>query len=302
MKFSIVQDSRVGARPHNQDRVGHWRAPQALLMALADGMGGHLRGELAAQIALEHLAAEFAREARPKLADPDLFLFRAIGRAHAAIQKRAEELRLAEAPRTTVVACVVQEGWAYWGHVGDSRLYLIRKGRVVTRTKDHTRVQQLIDQGRIREEAISSHPERNRLLQCLGGDQAPRLEPTACERLAKNDVLLACSDGFWGPLTQRQIVNALLAKDLAQAVPELVSLAERRAGPECDNVSVVAIAWGEEEIRPAEAPHTVAHHDLPTEVQDFTATDPDFLRMSDADIEKAVAEIKAALRKNARLR
>jgi serine/threonine protein phosphatase PrpC len=299
MKFSIVQDSRAGARPYNQDRVGHWRTEHALLLALADGMGGHLRGELAAQVALEHLGAEFAREARPRLADPDLFLFRAIGRAHAAIHKRAVELRLAEDPRTTVVACVVQDGWAYWGHVGDSRLYLIRKGRVLARTRDHTRVQQLVDEGRIREEAISSHPERNRLLQCLGGAQAPHLEPAACARLARDDVVLLCSDGFWGPLTQRQIAGALLAADLGRAVAELVSLAERRAGRECDNVSVVAIAWGEEEARPAETPRTEPQRDPPTVVQDFTATDLDYLRMSDEEVEKAIAEIKAALRKNA---
>jgi serine/threonine protein phosphatase PrpC len=109
-------------------------------------------------------------------------------------------------------------------------------------------------------------------------------------------VLLLCSDGLWGPLTQRQLLHCLLTRALPDAVAELASLAERRAGPQCDNVSVLAMAWGEEEV-PADEPRTVPSYDLPTDVQDFTATDLDFQRMSDEDIEKAVAEIKAALRK-----
>jgi serine/threonine protein phosphatase PrpC len=151
--------------------------------------------------------------------------------------------------------------------------------------------------GRIREEAIASHPERNRLLQTLGGYQAPR-PAGASARLAKNDVLLLCSDGFWGPLTQRQLVHGFIANPLGQAIPDLMALAEMRAGDECDNLSVVALAWGEDEAA-ADVPQTVPQREAATDVQDFTATDLDFLRMSDEEIEKAIAEIKAALRKNA---
>ena len=300
MRYTFFQDSRVGARPYNQDRFGKFETPGAMLLVLADGMGGHENGEIAAQLAVEFMAAAFLREAKPKLANPDLFLFRAIGRAHSTIVQHAAKASLDESPRTTVVACVVQEGEAYWSHIGDSRLYLVRKGRIVARTKDHTRVQQLVDEGRIREEAVATHPERNRLMQCLGGSHPPRLEPTTSARLAKNDVLLLCSDGFWGPLTQRQLLGELLTKELPAALPELMRLAELRAGPECDNVSVIAIAWGEDEIAPAAMQRTVPFYELPTDVQDFSATDPDFLRMSDADIERAIADIKAALKKASR--
>jgi serine/threonine protein phosphatase PrpC len=196
------------------------------------------------------------------------------------------------------VACVVQDGYAWWSHIGDSRLYLIRRGRIVTRTRDHSRVQQLIDSGRIREEAATSHPERNLLLQCLGSERPPRLEPAQTARLAKDDVLLLCSDGFWGPLTPRQLMTSFNSRPLDQAIAELAALAETRAGPQCDNVSALALAWGEDEVSASAAPYTVPFHELPTDVQDFTATDPDFLRLSDADIDRAVDEIKAALRKN----
>lgn len=298
MKFEIFQESRVGARPYNQDRLGHWRTKDALMLVLADGMGGHLHGEVAAQLAVEAVGAAFRADAKPRLANPDLFIFRAIGRAHSTILEQAERLGLPESPRTTIVACVVQEGFAYWGHVGDSRLYHIRSGRILARTRDHTRVQQLIDAGRIREESVASHPDRNKLLQCLGSDHAPRLEPTQTARLAKDDILLLCSDGLWGPLTQRQLLHAYMTADLARASRDLMGLAEIRAGSQCDNVSALAMAWGEEEIPAAESPRTVPYYELPTDVQDFTATDPDFLRMSDAEIDRAIDEIKAALKKN----
>lgn len=266
-------------------------------MAVADGLGGHPRGELAAELAIGHLGAAFQREARPALAEPGQFLERALAACHVLILREAQKLGLAETPRTVIVACVVQDGYAHWAHIGDCRLYLIRQGRIVARTRDHTLVQQLADEGRIREEAITSHPDRNRLLQCLGGYQAPRPESAAKARLAKNDVLLLCSDGLWAPLTQRQLVHALLTRELKDAIPELVSLAELRAGRQCDNVSVLAMAWGEDELA-EKAPQPVLPLELPTEVQDFTATDPDFLRMSDEDIEKAIAELRAALRKH----
>ena len=145
-----------------------------------------------------------------------------------------------------------------------------------------------------------THPERNRLLQCLGGYQPPRPDTASKTVLEKDDIVLLCSDGFWGPLTQRQMLNALLARELKEAVPELVTLAEARAGQECDNVSVLAINWGEEMRAPvaAQGPNTLPYYELPTDVQDLTATDPDFLRVSDEDIDNAIAEIKAALRKN----
>jgi len=300
MKYAIVQESRLGARRINQDRIGHWRTPEALLAVVADGMGGHLHGEVAANLAADLFGTAFQREARPRLANPAEFLAQAVVLAHTQILAEADKRGLAESPRTVIVACVVQDGQACWMHVGDCRLYLFRKGRVMARTRDHTRVQQLVDEGRIREEAIVSHPERNRLLQCLGGIQPPRPDVASKTALEKDDIVLLCSDGFWGPLTQRQMLNALLARELKEAVPELVTLAEARAGQECDNVSVLAINWGEEMRAPlaAQGPNTLPYYELPTDVQDLTATDPDFLRVSDEDIDNAIAEIKAALRKN----
>ena len=300
MRFALAQATRIGGRAMNEDRVGFWQTPDAALMAVADGLGGHLHGEIAAEMAIGLFGAVFHREAQPRLADPAAFLARAMAAAHAAILREGQRLDLPETPRTVIVACVVQDGHAWWMHVGDCRLYLIREGRIVSRTRDHTVVQRLIDEGRIREEAIASHPDRNRLLQCLGGYLAPTPDAAERMRLARGDVLLLCSDGFWGPLTQRQMLHSLLARSLEAAIPELAELAETRGGPLADNVSVLAMTWGEEEVEPSVPPAAEALAPTPerTVVEDFTATDLDFMRMSDEDIEKAIEEIRAALRRN----
>jgi serine/threonine protein phosphatase PrpC len=299
LNCTLAAETRIGARLVNQDRLGHWRTERALLMVVADGLGGHPRGELAAQISVDHFAAAFQRDARPVLTDPREFLVRAMTGAHAAILREAYKLELPDVPRTVIVACVVQDGHAYWAHIGDCRLYLVRSGRIAVQTRDHTVVQHLVDAGRIAEDAVATHPERNRILQCLGGYQAPRPDPVAKARLARNDLLVLCSDGLWGPLTQRHLLHSFATLPLGEALGDLAQLAEQRSGPQCDNVTVLAMSWGDDEVGPEDEPDTIRFCDLPTDIRDFTATDPDFLRMSDEDIEKAIAEIKTALRKSA---
>jgi len=243
MQFSIYQESRRGARGSNQDRIAYCYSRDALLMLVADGVGGHLHGEVAAQIAMQFITESFRREAKPALADPALFLRRAITGAHHAIIEHAAAARLAAVPRTTCVACVVQDDSACWAHAGDSRLYHIRDGRILAQTKDHSRVQQLIDQGRIREEAIAAHPERNRIFNCLGSRLTPQVDLSEKTRLQAGDTLILCSDGLWGPLSGTIISSALQKSGIMQAVPELLDEAERRAGSECDNLSVLGLTW-----------------------------------------------------------
>jgi len=244
MKFSIYQESRRGARPSNQDRTAYCYSRDALLMLVADGMGGHLHGEIAAQIAMQSIAEAFRLEAKPSLADASLFLRQALTGAHHAIVEHAAGAGLPETPRTTCVVCVVQDNVACWAHAGDSRLYHVRSGVILAQTKDHSRVQQLIDQGRIREEAFSAHPERNLIFNCLGSAAPPRVDVSQMSRLEAGDTLLLCSDGLWAPLSGKIIGAALQSADVTHAVPQLLDEAERRAGRGCDNLSAVAVTWG----------------------------------------------------------
>jgi PPM family protein phosphatase len=243
MRFLIYQNSRRGARKNNEDRLGYSYSKESLLMVVADGMGGHLHGEIAAEIAVQSIIQAFQREAQPKLADPHRFLIDTITRAHLAILSLADARQLPETPRTTCVVCIVQDGAAYWAHVGDSRLYLIRDGLVEAVTKDHSRVQLLVDAGRLRPEEMLVHPERNKIFNCLGQLHPPRVDVSRKTALNHGDTIYLCSDGFWGPLPPALVVDTLSRKDILKAVPELLDAALERAGNEGDNASIVAMTW-----------------------------------------------------------
>ncbi len=299
MKFSIFQESRIGARKSNQDRIGYVYSRDALLMVLADGMGGHLHGEVASQIAVQFLTEAFQREARPHLADPFQFLAKGIVNAHHALVDYAHVRSLTETPRTTCVACIVQDSMAYWAHVGDSRLYHLREGRIEAQTRDHSRVQTLVDSGRIREEAVAAHPDRNKIYNCLGASTPPQVELSRKTPLHQGDTLLLCSDGLWGPLSGKTISASLLNRDIMQAAPELMTQAEQRAGGDCDNLSVIVMRWIESVQ--VQAPGEISTQTLEldafsTQVGDFSKED--HVDLTDEEIERAIAEIRDAIRKH----
>lgn len=295
MKCAIAQQSHVGRRASNEDRLGHWRSAQALLLAAADGMGGHAHGELAAELALRYVGALFRREASPQLVEPAQFLARALAGAHAALLQEALALGLDDTPRTTFVACVVQQGWATWAHVGDSRLYFVRAGEVIARTRDHTLVQKMVDEGQLQPAEARGHPQRNRLLQCLGGVRAPQPGAAALARLERDDVLLLCTDGFWEPLSERQIVAGLESGTLAEGLARLAGLARERAGAECDNISALALAWDEPAVALAEGtlPGPLV---APLAPAAPAAADADILRAMDAEPDSGVARLRQAVR------
>ena len=195
MKFTIFQESRVGRRRTNQDRVAYCYSREALLMILADGMGGHLHGEVAAQIAVQFVTQSFQREAKPSLPDVVLFLPRALSSAHHAILDYAFDKNLPDAPRTTVVACIVQDSQAYWAHAGDSRLYLLRRGGVAAQTRDHSRVQMMMDQGLLDARRRCQASESQSHLQLPGGSHSPQIEFSKRTPLHRGDVIAMCSDG-----------------------------------------------------------------------------------------------------------
>lgn len=269
MKFKVVVDSRVGGRATNQDRADWAYTDAALLLVVADGMGGHRQGEVASRIAVDKLIERFRARAVPELQDPARFLEESIGAAHKAINDYAalRTIPRGEAPRTTCVACVVQDGDATWAHVGDSRLYHLRDGKVIKRTLDHSRVQMLLDTGAITEAEARNHPQRNLVLSCLGGDMAPRIEIARPMPLQQGDVLALCTDGVWAPLADR--LAAGFGQPLPLAVPCLLDQAETIAGTGCDNLTLLALRW-ESGPRPG-AGDTQALWAVDTVVQDFSA-------------------------------
>jgi PPM family protein phosphatase len=301
MKFTIYQESRIGRRQSNQDRLGYCYSRDALLLVIADGMGGHLHGEVAAQIAVQYITQAFQREAKTMVPDPTLFLSRALTNSHHAILDYAFDKSLPEAPRTTIVACLIQDNSACWAHAGDSRLYLIRNGRIVARTKDHSRVQMMMDQGLLDAEEAANHPNRNRIYSCLGGNHPPQIEFSKPVRLHNGDTLLLCTDGAWGPLADRDFLQAVTGAGVPQATPRILDDAERLAGATCDNLSIIALQWHEElaEGQPSTvSTQTMGLDSFTTQLDAFGESRPvSGIDLTDDEIEGAIAEINAAIQK-----
>ena len=302
MRFTIFQDSKVGDRQGNEDRVGYSYSRDVLLMTIADGMGGHDMGEVAAEIAVSEITSRFQTEARNRLQRPFDFLVSAIQSAHRAIVAYADQRNMLECPRTTCVACVVQGGRAFWAHSGDSRLYVIRKGEVVAKTQDHSKVQQMIDAGRLTPEAAAKHPDRNKIYSCLGGVVPPQIDLGRDIRLETGDTILLSTDGFWAQIPPNILGSMLTKQPITQLLPGLITEAQRRAAGESDNVSVVAMTWENQEDEHVSDTRTMDEEEFATSTTtnttqplDARGLPPD--EVTDDDIERAIAEIQNAIRK-----
>jgi serine/threonine protein phosphatase PrpC len=240
MRFTVYQTTRQGGREKNEDRMGYSYTRHAGLFAVADGMGGHPEGEVAAQLALQTLAGRFQRECRPRLAEPIAFLNEAIVAAHYQLQRYGERRRMKDTPRTTVVACLLQGNQAFWAHCGDSRLYLVRGPDQLARTRDHSYAEMQLALGSgVRSERYN----RNVLFTCLGSPGMPVIDSAGPHELLPGDRLLLCSDGLWGKVDDEQIVAGLVGQPLDHAVQALVELALRQGGPRSDNVTALAMEW-----------------------------------------------------------
>lgn len=248
MNFAIYQASHQGGRKYNQDCVAHAYTDQALLLVLADGMGGHSHGELAAQITIKTFMQAFSVEAKPEVHEPAEFLSRVMRKAHETIIQFARDQKLPGNPGTTCVAALIQDGRVCWAHAGDSRVYLLRDKNVVAVTHDHSVVQQWADLGFITEEQMKTHPDRHRITNCLGGEGGMFFVESEPERLLlQGDVLLLCSDGLWGPLTPAEISASLTVKPLPTALDQLMEVALYRENTHADNTTAVVTRWGSKE-------------------------------------------------------
>jgi serine/threonine protein phosphatase PrpC len=299
MKYSLYQESRKGGRANNQDRIGHGYTAEAICMVLADGMGGHARGEVAAQILVDTVLGMFERLAKPHLDDISEFLLDSVYTAHETVNEYALKHKLKDSPRTTCVVCVIQGGRAWWAHVGDSRLYHFSAESLVSRTRDHSAVQHLIDEGVVTEAELLSHPDRNKLYNSIGGYILPNIELSGGANLHDGDVLLMASDGFWAEFQPDEILATLRVYPLEQAVIHLLEHAEFRAGDHGDNLSIVALRCGEQPSgRPMDTLSDFKLEGFTTELKALGNRAGQPPAMSDRDIDQAIEEIRTALLKH----
>lgn len=248
MNFSIHQATNIGNRKFNQDRAAYAYSNDTLLMVLADGMGGHLKGELAAGAIIDTFTDTFEEGASKPFVDPMKFLIDTMRNAHERIVDFSHQMGLGGFPGSTCVAALIQDGKLYWGHAGDSRLYLLRDGLVYTRTRDHSMVSQWLEAGVINAEEARFHPHRNQITNCLGGsDEIYYMEPGGPVEVQDGDVLILGSDGLWGPFTDKEFVDAFALRPVEYALDDLIETALDRESGHSDNVTGQAMRWGKEE-------------------------------------------------------
>ena len=231
-KIETACHSDIGGRDEQQDRVAVFAGEGAQLLVVADGLGGHAGGALAAQAVIDVAHERFEASVEVNPAD----LLTAIVRdAHERIRLVGAGLR--PSPHSTCVLLHVSLTEAVWIHVGDSRLYRFTKGKLAERTLDHSVVELMRLQGRIDEEEMRHHPDRNRLFEALGGDRPPEAEMGE-HTVSKEDGYLLASDGFWENVLDGELESVVGARNLAKALKDMVERATVRGGADCDNVAV----------------------------------------------------------------
>jgi PPM family protein phosphatase len=237
--------SLLGDREDNQDRVAIAVADKATLLIVIDGMGGHSDGSLAADTARKSLLESFGHSSLPMF-DPLGFLHLSLSKAHDEVARLGSTQSVDARPRATIAVCLIQESAAYWAHIGDSRVYHIRRGEVVERTRDHSHVEILLREGKIREEEVATHPMRNFVECCLGGDPAiPEMSINGRRVLQAGDVLLLCTDGVWANMRDSDIAAFFRddSQDLRAWLEALGRRAVQASAPFSDNSTAAVLRY-----------------------------------------------------------
>lgn len=309
MKFTIFQHSLQGPRPYNQDRLAYSYSKDAMLLVVADGMGGHRHGEVAAQLAVTTMTEAFQRLAVPTLTSPAKFLIDHIQQIHDMIDQLTQARDLLESPRTTIVAAIVQRGMLYCAHVGDSRLYHFRNNHLLYRTEDHSVVQSLYNKGIIDKDDMSTHPYRHKVYSCLGGDVPPKIDLSDRQELLEGDTVLLCTDGVWGAVADDQIKQILNGPSISENVTRLLNQAEQISKEQGDNMSAIGLQWGDK-LHSQLAVSTISMQlGATTTIMNPVShpghtngpDEPDKHELTDDEIENTIAEIHEALRKSRRV-
>ncbi len=240
--------SDVGCqRENNEDSYLYWESAddeefqrKGRLAVIADGMGGHEGGQEASRLAVETVREVYDQAFHD---DPQAALVESFAAAHARIQDYAEQHPAFQGMGTTCTAVVLRGRQLYFAHVGDSRLYLIRGGRILRLTRDHSYVGRLVESGIVRAEDAEKHPQRHILTAALGAGRELAVDSAdQSVALLEGDDLLLCTDGLWGVVTEEELETTVSAHAPAECCSRLVKLARQRGGP--DNITLQLLRVG----------------------------------------------------------
>jgi PPM family protein phosphatase len=237
-QFSLASD--IGGRSEQQDclEMLSLNSGDTHLVVVADGMGGHRDGALAARTVIETARRRF--NAGP-ISDPRAFLEDLCLESHHGINKLGRDEP--RSPGSTCVVLYLNGPEAYWAHVGDSRLYHFRNGKLLNRTQDHSVAQLMVAQGRLNETDAATSTLQNQLYMRLGGNEPPEPDFGASE-VETDDIFMLCSDGFWSHVEPREVVTSLEGFPIDnEGAGHLVDMARERGGSTGDNISLVLVRW-----------------------------------------------------------
>ena len=241
MIYEFASAENIGDRKEQQDRVvvmSHPTAADDVLAELTDGMGGHTGGALAAQSVIDAVVPMF-EVFTPAAGAAEDWLRGMIMAAHDKVAAAGQGYN--RDPRATCVLALAQPGRIDWAHCGDSRLYLFRGGEFVSRTEDHSLVEILLQQGKITEAEVHTHPERSKLFTSLGGPEPPQIAAGNIEKIRPQDTVLLASDGLWAYFQAREMADLIGYRNLTAGCDRLIGLARKRAGGNGDNLSIAMI-------------------------------------------------------------
>lgn len=231
-------------RQNNEDCYLYWEPPdgegfqrKGRLAVVADGMGGHEGGQEASRIATEAIQEGYAGESSD---NPQLGLLTGFRWAHEKVVQYAAQHLQFRGMGTTATAIVLRGNQLCFAHIGDSRLYRVRGQEISRLTRDHSYVGRLFENGVITAEEAEVHPQRHILTAALGtGPEIPPDTPEQPMTLAPDDVLILCTDGLWGLVTDQEIQPVVAGNSAADACRKLIEMAKQRGGP--DNITVVIL-------------------------------------------------------------
>ena len=231
--------SNIGDRGNNEDNVGMYQRDEAYCFVLADGLGGHGKGEVASQLAVESAVKIFAVKGAGTES-----LEASLQDAQKEILTKQQEDITARDMKTTLVILHVGADRIWWGHIGDSRLYLFQNGKLAQRTLDHSVPQMLVAAGQIKEKQIRNHPDRNRLLRVMGVDwDQPKYQLEEPKLRQGKQAFLLCTDGFWELIDEKKMQHCLKKAGSPEQWVELMEgiVKKNGQGKNMDNYSAVAV-------------------------------------------------------------
>lgn len=240
-EFEFATLSRRGDRKENQDCAEQYVDEKQAVFIVADGLGGHKNGRFAARYFCERFIHHTSKHQKVLYTDPVHILNELFDLAEFDLNKALESYPDGMEARTTCVVAYSSDKLTLSLHVGDSRFYLADQDTIIWRSKDHSIVQILVDQKEITEQEAETHPDRNRIYKCLGGEIKQKAVIKELPALSPSQLILICSDGFWHTLDHARLAKLITASDLALQLQSLVQQAIEDANGRSDNVTATVL-------------------------------------------------------------